>query len=132
MAINERTNLGTDAEAVSPLRSDAMPHATILSNYIALLCLGKSDFEAITAFREDAYLAQALDLQQVPSEGIMRQRMDANAAAYQTVVEDAATEFLRRRDARFTPLDNGLMPIDCDATPMDNSQSKKGGGLAHL
>ena len=56
MAINERTDLGTDAEALSPLCSDAMPHATILSSYIALLCLGKSDFEAINGFREDSYL----------------------------------------------------------------------------
>jgi hypothetical protein len=104
-----------------------MPHATILSSSIALLCLGKSDFEAITAFREDAYFAQALDLEQVPSEGIMRQRMDANGAAYQAVVEDAAIEFLRRSGARFTPLDNGLMPLDCDVTPLDNSQSKKEG-----
>jgi hypothetical protein len=104
-----------------------MPHATILSSYIALLCLGKSDFEAISAFREDAYFAQALDLEQVPSEGIMRQRMDANGAAYQAVVEDAAIEFLRRSGARFTPLDNGLMPLDCDVTPLENSQSKKEG-----
>jgi hypothetical protein len=121
MALNERINLGTDAEAVSPLRSDAMAHATILSSYIALLCLGKSDFEAINGFREDTCFAQTLGLEQVPSEGIMRQRMDANAAGYKAVVEDAAIAFLRRSGARFTPLDNGLMPLDCDVTPFDNS-----------
>lgn len=44
MALNQCTNLAADAAAVSPLRSDAMPHATILSSYVALLCLGKSDF----------------------------------------------------------------------------------------
>ena len=60
-----------------------MPHATILSSYIALLCLGKSDFEAINGFREDTYFAEALGLDQVPSEGIVRQRMDANAARLQ-------------------------------------------------
>jgi hypothetical protein len=47
MALNKRTDLAIGAEAVSPLRSDAIPHATILSSYIALLCPGKSDFEAI-------------------------------------------------------------------------------------
>ncbi len=123
MALNERTDLAIGAEAVSPLRSDAMPRAAILSSYIALLCLGKSDFEAINGFRADAYFTEALGLDRVPSEGILRQRMDAHATGYKTVVEEAAIEFLRRSGARLTPLDNGLMPLDCDVTPFDNSQS---------
>lgn len=126
-ALNECTDLAADAEAVSPLRSDAMPHATILSSYIALLCLGKSDFEAITGFRDDEYFGTALGLDQVPSEGILRQRMDANAAGYQQIVEAAVVAFLRRSGAQFTPLDNGLVPLDCDVTPFDNSQTKKEG-----
>ncbi len=127
MALNERTNLTSDAQAVSPLRSDAVSHASILTCYVALLCLGKSDFEAINGFREDAYFIAALGLERVPSEGILRQRMDAFAADYKAVVEAAAIEFLRRGGARLTPLDNGLMPLDCDVTPLDNSQSKKEG-----
>ena len=127
MALNERTDLAIGAEAVSPLRSDAMPHANMLSSYVALLCLGKSDFEAIKGFREDAYFAEALGLDQIPSEGILRQRMDAHASDYKRIVEDAAIEFLRRSGARLTPLDNGLMPLDCDVTPFENSQSKKEG-----
>jgi hypothetical protein len=127
MALNERTDLAADAKAVSALRSDAMSHANMLSCYVALLCLGKSDFEAINGFREDAYFAAALGLDQVPSEGILRQRMDAHAAGYKRVVEEAAIEFLRRSGARLTALDNGLMPLDCDVTPLDNSQSKKEG-----
>ena len=127
MALNERTNLAADAAGVAPLRRDAMPHGDILSCYVALLCLGKSDFEAINGFREDAYFAAALGVEQVPSEGIVRQRMDAHAAGYQAAVEAAAIEFLRRSEARLTPLGNGLMPLDCDVTPFDNSQSKKEG-----
>jgi len=42
-------------------------------------------------------------------------------------VEEAAIEFLRRRGAHFTPLDDGLVPLDCDVTPFDNSQTKKEG-----
>jgi len=127
MALNERTNLAPDAQAVSPLRSDAVSHASILTCYVALLCLGKSDFEAINGFREDAYFMEALGLERVPSEGILRQRMDAFAADYKAVVEAAAIEFLRCSGARLTPLGNGLMPLDCDVTPLDNSQSKKEG-----
>lgn len=127
MALHERTNLAADTEGISPLRSDAVSHAGILSCYVALPCLGKSDFEAINGFREDAYFTAALGLERVPSEGILRQRMDAFAADYKAMVEAAASEFLRRSQARLTPPDNGLMPRDCDATPFDNSQSQKEG-----
>jgi hypothetical protein len=34
-------------------------------------------------------------------------------------------EFLRRSGAWLTPLQIRLMPLDCDVTPFDNSQSKK-------
>lgn len=127
MALSKWTDLGVDAETVSPLRSDAMPHASLLSSSIALLCLGKSDFEAINGFREDEFFLTALGIDQVPSEGILRQRMDANAAGYQEIVEGAAIAFLRRSGAHFTPLDNGLVPLDCDVTPLDNSRTKKEG-----
>ena len=127
MALNQQTDLVADATAVSPLRVDAIPHADILSSYLALLCLGKSDFEAITPFREDAYFTEALHLAGVPSEGTLRQRMDAHAGTYRNLVETAAIEVLRRTGAVLTPLDNGLMPLDCDVTPFDNSDSKKEG-----
>lgn len=126
-ALKGRTNLMSDADAVAPLRRDAMSHGDILSCYVALLCLGKSDFEAITGFRPDAYFIAALGLEQVPSEGILRQRMDAHAGGYKTVVEAAVMDFLRRSGARLTALGNGLMPLDCDVTPFDNSQTKKEG-----
>jgi hypothetical protein len=127
MALHEHTGLAADAEALAPLRCDAVSHANILSCYVALLCLGKSDFEAINGFRDDPFFVEALGLQRVPSEGILRQRMDAHAAAYQSVVETAAIEFIRRTGAPLTPLANGLMPLDCDVTPFDNSQTKKEG-----
>jgi hypothetical protein len=127
MALNACTNLVADAEGISPMRSDAMPHGSILASYIALLCLGKSDFEAINGFRENEFFATALGLDQVPSEGTLRQRMDDLAGEFKPVVEDAAMVFLQRSAATLTPLDNGLMPLDCDVTPFDNSRTKKEG-----
>ncbi len=49
----------------------------MLKSYVALLCLGKSDFEAVNGMREDDYFAESLAVPQVPSEGTLRQRMDA-------------------------------------------------------
>jgi hypothetical protein len=127
ITLDRYTNLAQDAAAVSPLRSDAMSHRDILACYVALLCLGKSDFEAITGFREDAFFHAALGLELVPSEGILRQRMDAHADAYRTALVEASLAFLRNVGAPVTPLANGLVPLDADTTPFDNSGTRKQG-----
>lgn len=128
VALNERADMALEAEAVSPLRNDAMPHASMLCSYVALLSLVNGDFEAITGLREDAYIAEALGPEQIPSVGIRRQCMDAYALDYMRIVEDAVIAFLCRSDARFTPLDNCLMPLDWDVAPLGNSHSKMEGG----
>jgi hypothetical protein len=48
-----------------------MPHRDMLACYVGLLCLGKSNFEAITGFREDAVFQAALGVERVPPEGIL-------------------------------------------------------------
>ncbi len=126
-ALNDQTDLGTQAKLAAPARSDAIPHADILKSYVALLCLGKSDFEAINGMREDDYFAESLGVPQVPSEGTLRQRMDAHAAVFLPVVQEAAIEFLRRVDAPITPLAMGMVALDGDVTPFDNSGTKKEG-----
>jgi hypothetical protein len=127
MAIRQRTDLAAEAAAVSPVRRDAMPHGDMLASYIALLCLGKSDFEAIEAFRGDPYFHEALGLGQVPSASILRQRLDAHAAGFTEAVIEAGIEFLRRSAAPITPLANGLVALDADVTPMNNAKTKKEG-----
>ena len=102
-------------------------HRDMLSSYVATLCLGKSDFEAINGFREDEFFHEALGLKQVPSDGALRQRMDAYADALRSVAEHAAVAFVRNVGAPVTPLENGLVPLDCDVTPFDNSRTHKQG-----
>jgi len=127
MALNERTSLGAEAKAAAPARVDAIPHADVLKSYISLLCLGKSDFEAVNGLRNDEYFAESLGIAQVPSEGTLRQRMDAHAEAFLPVVQEAGIHFLERTGARITPLDNGFVSLDADVTPFDNSGTKKEG-----
>jgi hypothetical protein len=127
LALERYTDLTTDAAAVAPLRCDAIGHRDVLSCYVAMLCLGKSDFEAISGFREDAFFHEALGVKQVPSEGTLRQRMDTHADAFRTLVETAAVGFVRNVGAPVTPLANGLVPLDCDVTPFDNGKTRKEG-----
>jgi len=127
MALNQCTNLAADADAVSPVCRGTISHSDILLSYVALLCLGKSDFEAINGFRGDPYFTALLGFDQVPSEGTLRQRMDGFAEAFKPVLEKAAIAFLRRSEVPLTPLANGFLPLDYDVTPFDNSQTKKEG-----
>jgi hypothetical protein len=127
MALNERTDLGVQAKAAAPARSDAMPHADILKSYVALLSLGKSDFQAIDAMREDDYFAESLGVPRVPSQSTLRQRMDVHAASFLPVVQEAAIEFLPQVNAPITPLPMGMVPLDADVTPLDNSGTQKEG-----
>ena len=52
----------------------------ILRSYLGLLCLGKSDFQAITGMRDDDFFQQALGIGRVPSTERLRQRLDEAAA----------------------------------------------------
>ena len=47
-----------------------------LRAYLGLLTQGKSDFDAIEAFRGDAFVKQSLDIGLLPSSPTLRQRMD--------------------------------------------------------
>ncbi len=57
-----------------PVRSGAS-NSDILKSYLALLCLGKSDFDAIEGFRGNAFFMRTLGLGVVPSSPTLRQRM---------------------------------------------------------
>lgn len=41
-----------------------------------LLCIGKSDFEAVEPFREDRFFKTALAIRKVPGSVWLRQRLD--------------------------------------------------------
>ena len=126
-ALHCHTDLADGATDVSAVRPDAIQHRDILASYIALLCLGKSDFEAITAFRGDEFFYEALGLRDVPSEATLRQRLDEHSEAFRGVVDQASEDFLRRVGAPITPLANGLVPLDCDVSPFDNGRTHKEG-----
>jgi len=101
----------------------SIPQVKILTSYIALLCLGKSDFEAIEAFRQDPYFAETLDIDQVPSAVTLRQRLDTHAAAFIAPIIEASIAFLQRIAAPITPLANGLVALDADVTPLNNAKT---------
>jgi hypothetical protein len=78
----KRANVNALIDPKFPVRS-GLANSEILKSYLALLCMGKSDFEAaIESFRDNGFFKRALGLAAVPSSPTLRQRMDAHAASW--------------------------------------------------
>ncbi len=111
-----------------PVRSGC-PNSTIVKSYLALLCQGKSDFDAIESFRGDAFFARALSLASVPSSPTLRQRMDSHASAWFELASSINEALLSARvegqPIAFGALSCGYVPLDIDTFAMDNSGTAK-------
>lgn len=98
-----------------------------MRSYIGLLTMGKSDFEAVTNYREDDFFRESLGTGRVPSAETLRQRFDEVAPKLRPLADDCTVEFLRKAPIKITPLETGHVPLDCDVFPMDNSKTQKEG-----
>jgi len=111
-----------------PVRS-GVPNSAIIKSYLALLCQGKSDFDAIEAFRGDAFFARALSLASVPSSPTLRQRMDAHASAWfdlaSSINEAVLSARIEGQRIAFGALPCGYVPLDIDTFAMNNSGTAK-------
>ena len=68
-----------------------------------------------------------MDINDIPCEATLRQRMDNHADKFLPIVEKASRDFLCNIQPTLRPLSTGHIPIDADVTPMDNSGSHKEG-----
>jgi hypothetical protein len=125
-AIQRYTQLSRELDTLIPLRHGTK-HSDILKSYIAMLCIGKNDFEAINTIENELYFMTALGLEELPSEPTLRQRMNKQAKAFLPIVEKASLDFLSNSQPTLTPVSTGHLPIDADVTPVDNSGSHKEG-----
>lgn len=125
LCLNRHTALAARADEQSPCQGIAT--SDVVRSYAGLLCLGKTDFEAITGFRDDSTFRQSLGLATVPSAETLRQRLDAMPETFRFAVADASTELIRRAKAPITALATGHIALDCDGSPMDNSGTRKEG-----
>lgn len=101
---------------------------------VALLALGKADFEAVETFRADPFFRAALDLEQVPSAATLRQRRKGLAGWVETSIREESAERVARHapasspcyekaDQRYGP----WVALEVEVGPFDNSDSHKEG-----
>ena len=102
---------------------------TVMTAFIGLLCMGKPDYDAIAEFQNDAaYYQTALHLTKgFPSSCTLRQRMDEIGKTQREQLLRFNTHLLKSNHIEPTALKNGMIPLDMDVTPMDNSNTKKEG-----
>ena len=124
--INRYSDLGRYVGRVAK-GSDHIAEIDILRCYLGLLCLGKSDYQAIAAMREDEYFKEALDIGRMPSVERLRQRLDEAGPSLVPVIDRSSRTMLKRLKAPVTGYKNGLIPLDVDVFPQDNSNTKKEG-----
>jgi hypothetical protein len=108
-------------------RRPEVSHGDILTSMIALLCLGKPDFEAIEEFRGDEFFRRALGLASVPSEGTLRQRLDELGCRPDAILREESAAMVARHAPKITPCYGEWVALDIDVSPFDNSGTKKEG-----
>ena len=101
----------------------------ILLTYIGLLCQGKTCFEAVNEMKDDPeYFKEALGIvRSIPSPETLRQRMDDIGSSLRQQVLAANIDMFTTHNVTPSALSTGLVPVDIDVTPFDNSKSRKEG-----
>ena len=96
-AVNKFTDLVKQARSVP--KRHGIPNIELFRTFTGLLCLGKSDFEAVENARHDPFFRAALGIKQMPSSARLRQRFDEDATALIPLLEAASVTFLSRSEA---------------------------------
>jgi hypothetical protein len=128
-ALLQRTSIQKRADTIrlGDRKRPDVSHGDVVTAMIGLLCLGKPDFEAIEAFRDDEFFRQALGLEKVPSEGTLRQRLDELGYRCHTTLHEESADMIARHIPKLAPCYGDWIALDLDVSPFDNSGTKKEG-----
>jgi len=128
-ALLQQSPLGKRLNGISlgKRRGPEMPHGDVLLSMIGLLCLGKSDYADIEAYRREEFFRRALGLANLPSEETLRQRMDQLGTLPVGVLHEESAQLVARHAPALTSCHGDWIPLDIDVSPFDNSGTKKEG-----
>ena len=107
--------------------SGGFADSAVAISYVALLCQGITEFDAIENMRCDATFAHSLGMPSLPSAPTVRQRVEQRGQEWLGPLFDANARLLTRAKVAPTALWTGHVPLDLDVFVMDNSDSRKEG-----
>lgn len=101
----------------------------ILLTEIGMLTLGETDFDYVNEFHTDEeYYKMALGIVYgIPSESTLRMRLDAIGQTMNAEILSGNISLFKVCHVEPTALQNGMVPLDVDVTPFDNSKTHKEG-----
>lgn len=101
----------------------------ILLTMIGMLTLGKSDFDYVNEIHTDEeYYKMSLGIvYAIPSESTLRMRLDTIGQTMNDDILSGNISLFQACHVEPTALNNGMVPLDIDVTPFDNSKSHKEG-----
>ena len=107
-------------------------HGDVVRALLGLLCLGKTDFDDVEAFREDEFFRTALGLTKVPSAPTLRQRIEDLSEgplgeACGAILREEAAGLVRSEARKLTTCWKEHVALDVDVSVFDNSGTKKEG-----
>lgn len=98
----------------------------ILKSQIGLLSQSREKFTDISQFRGNHVFMRSLNLQAVPSEERLRQRLDEMPQSHHVLLEKANTQLLKSRQfGTISISDMTFTPVDMDVSVLNNSNSNK-------
>ena len=127
----QKTNLRSEANAI--LKKEAQKDiktGDCVAAWIGLLCQGKTSFDDVREMLENpGFYRSALGSAKIPSSEALRMRLDEIGDAFDKseIAQNAVVSILRAYNIRIEPVSTGHLPVDCDVTPHDNSNTKKEG-----
>ena len=123
--LNQLTTLSKTSRTIT--KRHGISNIDLIRTYLGLICLGKSDFEAVEQARKDPFFKAAMGIKQSASSARLRQRFDEDSRALIPLLDAASIEFLQNVQVPISALSTGHVPLDMDVFPMDNSGTKKEG-----
>jgi len=101
----------------------------IVKTCIALICLGKTNFDDVEQYRNDKYFKKVMKLKTVPSAPTIRQRLETYDEEMWSALRQISIELIKAyiTDEAIEVGGKHYIIIESDVTPFDNSDSKKEG-----
>jgi hypothetical protein len=128
-AINFKKRLETigGVHCVNPKIS----HPDILASMVALISIGKPDYDAIEIFREKKdFFTKAVGINACPSSPTLRQRIDLIGQKAESQIKEAVVDLICSAAPVISPIHTSagdFIPFDVDVSPFDNSKTQKEG-----